>query len=128
MTYEAMFAVGLTQLRVGAAGVVLESPLGRVALGKRALEIVHEARAICVLVDCFLERSVWEQRLARRKRKNDYRLSNAEEIMRHYTNIEYEINCDARVTIDCNMAPEENVNKVACVVKQLLLDEGKTGK
>ena len=123
-----MFAVGLTQLRVGAAGVVLESPLGRVALGKRAMEIVHEARALCVLVDCFLERSIWEQRLAKRKTKSDFRLSNAEEIMRHYTNIEYEINCDARVTIDCGMSPEENVNKVVRVIQQLFADEGKTGK
>lgn len=124
MTYEAMFAVGLTQLRVGASGVVLESPLGRVALGQRAVEITKEAQALCVLVDCYAERSVWEARLAKRvSRQNEFRLRNADQIVRHYENIEYKIDCDAHVSVDCGLPPEENVEKVVLVIKQLLADE-----
>eukprot|EP00177_Eucheuma_denticulatum_P002507 GFKZ01004503.1.p3 GENE.GFKZ01004503.1~~GFKZ01004503.1.p3 ORF type:complete len:204 (+),score=29.97 GFKZ01004503.1:264-875(+) len=124
MTYEAMFAVGLTQLRVGAAGVVLESPLGRVALGERAVEITKEAQALCVLVDCYAERSVWEERLARRGREStEFRPRNADQILRHYENIEYKIDSDAHIGIDCGLPPQENVEKVALVIKRLLADE-----
>lgn len=123
MTYEAMFAVGLTQLKVGAAGVVLESPLGRVALGERAVEITREARALCVLVDCYAERSVWEERLAKRATKRDFRPSSVDQIMNHYSNIEYPMECDAHVSVDCGQPPEENVKKVASVIKQLAADE-----
>ncbi|CAN8067745.1 unnamed protein product [Agarophyton chilense] len=123
MTYEAMFAVGLTQLKVGASGVVLESPLGRVALGERALEITREAQAHCVLVDCYAERSVWEERLAKRASKRDYRPSSVDQIMNHYSNIEYPMDCDAHVSVDCARPLEENVKKIALVIKQLGADE-----
>lgn len=123
MTYEAMFAVGLTQLRVGSAGVVLESPLGRVALGERALKITKEARALCVLVDCHAERSVWEERLAKRG-ESDFRPRNADQIVRHYENIEYKIDCDAHVSVDCGQPTDGNVKKVVTVINQLLTDEG----
>lgn len=124
MTYEAMFAVGLTQLRVGASGIVLESPLGRVALGQRAVEITKEVQALCVLVDCYAERSVWEARLAKRMSRTDnFRMRNADQIVRHYENIEYKIDCDAHVSVDCGLQPEENVRKVVLVIKQLLADE-----
>lgn len=123
MTYEAMFAVGLTQLRVGAAGVVLESPLGRVALGERALQITRKAQALCVLVDCYVERSVWEARLASRK-KNDFRPTDVDQIIRNYTNIEYKIECDAHVSIDCAKPVDESVQVVAHVIRQLHNDEG----
>lgn len=122
MTYEAMFAVGLTQLRVGAKGVVLESPLGRVALGERAVEITKEAQALCVLVDCFAERSVWEERLAKRTTR-DFRPRKADQIVRNYENIEYKINCDAHVMIDCGNPLEDNVKKVELIAKQLLAEE-----
>lgn len=123
MTYEAMFAVGLTQLRVGAKGVVLESPLGRVALGERALAITREARALCILVDCNAERSVWEERLARRSTKADFRPSNPDQIASNYVNIQYKIDCDAHVSVDCALPPEENVRRVSHVIKQLLAEE-----
>lgn len=122
MTYEAMFAVGLTQLRVGSAGVVLESPLGRVALGERAVQITKEAQALCVLVDCRAERSVWEERLAKRGTR-DFRPRSADQIVRNYENIEYKIDCDAHVMVDCGNPLEENVKKVVLVIKQLLADE-----
>lgn len=122
MTYEAMFAVGLTQLRVGAKGIVLESPLGRVALGERAVQITKEAQALCVLVDCFAERSVWEERLARRGTR-DFRPRKADQIVRSYENIEYKIDCDAHVMADCGNPVDENVKKVGLVVKQLLAEE-----
>lgn len=122
MTYEAMFAVGLTQLRVGAAGVVLESPLGRVALGERGVAITKEAQALCVLVDCFAERGVWEARLAKRV-VSDFRPRNVDQIVRHYENIEYKIDCDAHVSVDCGRTTEENVKQVVMVIKQLLADE-----
>lgn len=122
MTYEAMFAVGLTQLRVEAAGVVLESPLGRVALGERAVAITKEAQALCVLVDCYAERSVWEARLAKRV-TSDFRPRKADQIVRHYENIEYKIDCDAHVSVDCGRPTEDSVKQVVRVIRQLLADE-----
>lgn len=125
MTYEAMFSVGLTQLRVGISGVVLESPLGRVALGERALAVTREAQALCVLVDCFAERRIWEQRLAARAIvENDFRPSNADQIESSYTDIHYKIDCDAHVRVDCGLPPEHNVKIVQRVIKQLLAEEG----
>lgn len=123
MTYEAMFAVGLTQLRVGAKGVVLESPLGRVALGERAVAVTKEAQALCVLVDCFAERAVWEERLALRAGKSDFRPSNADQIAGRYENIGYKIDCDAHVSADCARPPEDNVAEIQKVIRQLLTDE-----
>lgn len=124
MTYEAMFAVGLTQLRVGAAGIVLESPLGRVTLGQRAVEITREAKALCVLVDCIAERSVWEKRLAMRSRKNDFRPNNADQIVSNYVDIQYKIECDAHIAVDCGLPPEQNVLKIAQVIQRLVTEEG----
>lgn len=124
MTYEAMFAVGLTQLRVGASGVVLESPLGRVAMGERALAVTREAQALCVLVDCYAERSVWEERLAARALgKKEFRPTNADQIERHYVDIHYKIDCDAHVRVDCGFPPDHNVKIVLQVIKQLLTEE-----
>lgn len=148
MTYEAMFAVGLTQLRVGAKGVVLESPLGRVTLGERAVAITKEAQALCILVDCYAERSVWEKRLKERQRAasngtttdsdkgvedeklkigscntDNYKPSDPDQIVRHYTNMHYKIDCDAHVSIDCGLPAEHNVNSIECVIKQLLAEE-----
>lgn len=122
MTYEAMFAVGLTQLRVGAPGVVLESPLGRVALGERALQITKEAQALCVLVDCYAERSVWEERLKMRAH-NEYRMRDADKIINHYDDIDYKIECDAHVRVDCALPVEDNVKSVVLVLRQLIADE-----
>ncbi|CDF40539.1 unnamed protein product [Chondrus crispus] len=122
MTYEAMFAVGLTQLNVGAKGVVLESPLGRVALGERAVQITRKAQALCVLVDCYAEKSVWEERLAKRTSR-DFRPRNADQIVRNYENIEYKIDCDAHVMIDCGNPLEDNVKCVIKIINQLLADE-----
>lgn len=124
MTYEAMFAVGLTQLRVGIAGVVLESPLGRVALGERALAVTREAQALCVLVDCYAERTVWEERLAARAiLKDEFRPSKADQIEKSYTDILYKIDCDAHVRIDCGFSPEHNVKIVERVIRQLVAEE-----
>lgn len=138
MTYEAMFAVGITQLRVGVAGVVLESPLGRVALGERAVSIAREAQAFCVLVDCYAERSIWEQRLAARIHENEQhsilsgdnitchakpKPSNADEIVRHYTDMQYKMECDAHVRVDCGLSPDDNVKTIQRVIKQLLAEE-----
>lgn len=123
MTYGAMFAVGLTQLKVGVAGVVLESPLGRFALGKRALEVIRQANALGVLVDCYAERSVWEKRLANRPSKPGLHSTNIDQIMNHYTNIEYPLQCDARISVDCGRPPIENVKKIALIIKTLVADE-----
>lgn len=125
MTYEAMFAVGLTQMRVGAKGVVLESPLGRVNLGERALAITREAQALCILVDCYAERSVWEQRLAERRlnRHGTFKPSNADQIEGHYADIHYKIDCDAHVRINCGFTPEHNVRVIERVIQQLLAEE-----
>lgn len=124
-TYEAMFAVGLTQLRVGAAGVVLESPLGRVALGQRAVEVAREAQALCVLVDCFAERSVWEARLAHRSRGGTgHRPVDVEWIVNHYGDIEYELmGVDGHVRVDTAADTEDSVMQVKKVIDALLLDE-----
>lgn len=126
MTYEVMFAVGLTQLRVGAPGVVLESPLGRVALGERAVGITKEVNALCILVDCVAERSVWEARLAERKDYNaaSHRPTSVDQILRHYENIHYEMkNCDAHVLVDCGRPSGEGVENVKNVIDQLIIDE-----
>lgn len=122
MTYEAMFAVGLTQLKVGMPGVVLESPLGRVTLGHRALAITREADALCVLVDCYAERCIWEERLAARKEKQQFKPTDADKIVRSYTNIEYEMDCDAHVRVDCALPPDHNVQIVERIIKQLLAE------
>lgn len=130
MTYEAMFAVGLTQLRVGAKGVVLESPLGRVGLGERALQITKEAQALCILVDCYAERSIWEKRLQERANSNDtpskkehYKPTDPDQIKRHYSNMHYKIDCDAHVNIDCGLPAEHNVQTIDRIIKQLLAEE-----
>lgn len=126
MTYEVCFAVGLTQLRVGARGVVFESPLGRVALGERAVAIFKEAKAFCVLVDCFAERAVWEARLAAREPKS-HRPRDAEQIMTHYAgdgNMQYEMkSCDAHVSIDCGRPTHESVRRIKRVIETLIIDE-----
>lgn len=124
MTYEAMFAVGVTQLRVGAPGIVLESPLGRVALGERALQITKEAQALCVLVDCYAEKAVWEERLAKRASQSQFRPTNVHQIESNYANIEYKIECDAHIRIDCGLPTAKNVKRVAQTIQQLLYDEG----
>lgn len=128
MTYEVMFAVGLTQLRVGAKGVVLESPLGRVALGERAVAITKDARALCILVDCHAERAVWEARLEERKHSrgvHKHRPVDVQRIINHYdNNIHYEMkDCDAHVRVDCGRPVEEGVRSVQQVIDQLMIDE-----
>ncbi len=125
MCYEVCFGIGLTQLRVGAAGVVFESPLGRVALGERAVSTFKEAQAFVVLVDCYAERSVWEERLAKRT-PHTHRPRNAEQILAHYNGtIEFELSdCDAHIRIDCARPTEESVEKVRSVIAQLIVDEG----
>lgn len=136
MTYEAMFAVGLTQLRVGMAGVVLESPLGRVGLGERAVQIARDAQALCVLVDCFAERTVWERRLAMRRHSGssngsgnglanakEFRPCNVDQIENNYNDIHYKIDCDAHVRVDCGLAPQDNVDAVRRVINQLVSEE-----
>lgn len=126
MTYEVCFAVGLTQLRVGAPGVVFESPLGRVALGERAVAIFKEARALCVLVDCHAERCVWEERLGRRS-PQQHRMRDAAQIVSHYAgdgNMQYEMkNCDAHVRIDCGRPTDESVLRIRRVIESLVFDE-----
>ncbi len=126
MTYEIMFAVGLTQLRVGAPGVVFESPLGRVRLGERVVAITKdcvEQKPFYILVDCVAERSVWEARLAERKNVS-HRPHDADQIMRNYENIHYDLkHCDSHIIVDCGCSPESQVQKVRKVIEELRFDE-----
>ena len=123
MAYEACFAIGLTQLRVGAAGVVFESPLGRVNLGERAVETFKQVQAFVLLVDCYAEREVWEKRLAQRT-PHSHKPRNASQILSHYGgSIEYELECDAHVRVDTARPTDESVEKVIGVLRELFIDE-----
>lgn len=125
MCYEVCFGIGLTQLRVGMPGVVFESPLGRVALGERAVAIFKEVQAFVILIDCFAERSVWEERLAKRT-PHTHRPRNADQILAHYNGcIDFELSaCDASISVDCARPTHESIEKVRSVIAQLVVDEG----
>lgn len=123
MAYEACFAIGLTQLRVGAAGVVFESPLGRVALGERAVRTFKEAQTFVVLVDCYADRAVWEERLANRNAPS-HKPRSVSKILAHYANMQYELETDAHVNIDTAHPTDESVEKVLTVIRRLFIDEG----
>lgn len=123
MTYEVCFAIGLTQLRVGASGVIFESPLGRVQLGEKAVATFQTSGAYVVLVDCYAERSVWEARLATRT-PHSHRPRDADQITDHYGGaIDYELETDAHIRIDTAVPTKESVEKVKNVIQTLRSDE-----
>lgn len=119
-----MFAVGLTQLRVGAPGVVFESPLGRVRLGERAVAVTMgaiERRPFYILCDCYAERGLWEKRLLQRQ---THRPRNAEQIMNAYENMHYKMeSCDGHIRIDCGAPADGQVEKVVKAIEQLRFEE-----
>lgn len=67
--YGALNAVAVTQISAGARGCVLDSPLGRAAVAGDAVRELRAAGAVCVVVDCVLDRSVWVARLEERRKR-----------------------------------------------------------
>ena len=103
---------------------MFESPLGKVALGERAVKTFKEAQSFVVLVDCYADRAVWEERLAKRPAPA-HKPRSASMILQHYgESIEYELNTDAHVRIDTAIPTEDSVMKVTAVIRQLFIDEG----
>lgn len=92
-------------------------------MGERAVRTFKEAQCFCLLVDCYAERSVWEERLARRQAPS-HKPRSASKILEHYSNIQYELETDAHVDIDTARPTAESVEKVLTVIRRLFIDEG----
>lgn len=64
--YRVLNLIMKTQLHAFARGVIVESPLGRENIAREAVQEAKSTGALCVLVDCVLDRNEWAKRLSNR--------------------------------------------------------------
>lgn len=69
--YHVLNLIMKTQLDAYAQGVIVESPLGRASVARDAVEAAKTRNALCILVDCVLDRKEWSRRLNERSRQQE---------------------------------------------------------
>jgi predicted kinase len=120
--YDIMMALAKTQLKCG-MDVIVESPLGRLDIYNRFVQLAEEFHAIPIVVDCVLDEALWRARLRSRVESGlepNHKPQDPDKVLEYYRDsIHFSVAQGPRIEVDMSESKESIAKKVVELLKRV---------